>query len=269
MFFDSHCHLCSEQLASQLPGVLQRARDANVTRILNIGDSIESSYAALTQISVAREYDITVKTSAGVHPQNALEFDFGSTPGVLREIAADKNVVAIGEIGLDFVYDDSHQKFPGASRELQAGVLRAQLELAIELDLPVVIHNREADAELLKIVREYSRHGNLRGVFHCFGSSPDVARRILDLNFHLGFTGIVSFKNAPEVREVAAFCPLEKLLIETDAPYLAPVPHRGKTNEPGFLPYIAQVIAQTRSVSMEEIAVQTTENAQRLFSWRF
>ena len=268
MFFDSHCHLTSEQLAPQLSGVLQRARDANVTQILNIGDTIESSRAALTQIPLAQEFGIEMKTSAGVHPQNALDFNFDSTPRVLCEIAENKNVVAIGEIGLDFVYDDSHGKFPGASRDLQARVLRAQLELAIELDLPVVIHNREADDALLEIIAEYSRpEGNLHGVFHCFGSSLDVARRVLDFGFHLGFTGIVSFKNAPNIREIAAFCPLEKLLIETDAPYLAPAPHRGKTNEPSFLPKIAEVIAQTRNVSVEEIAAQTTRNARRLFKF--
>ncbi len=268
MFFDSHCHLTSEALAPQLPGVLHRAREANVTRILNIGDTIESSRVALTQIPIAKEYGIQIKTSAGVHPQNALEFSFDATPGVLREIAADQNVVAIGEIGLDFAYDDSHEKFPGASRELQARVLRAQLELAIELDLPVVIHNREADDSLLKIIAEYSQPGgSLRGVFHCFGSSIEVARRVLDFGFHLGFTGIVTFKNAPDIREIAAFCPLEKLLIETDAPYLAPMPHRGKTNEPSFLPRIAEVIAQTRNVSVEEIATQTTHNAQQIFKF--
>ena len=267
MFFDSHCHLTSDALAPQLPGVLQRARDANVTQILNIGDTVESSRAALAQILIAKEYEIEIKTSAGVHPQNALEFCFDSTLGVLREIAADKNVVAIGEIGLDFVYDDNHEKFPGASRELQAKVFRAQLDLAIELDLPVVIHNREADEAILKIIAEYSQPGALRGVFHCFGSSLDVARRVLNLGFHLGFTGIISFKNAPEIREIAAFCPPEKLLIETDAPYLAPAPHRGKTNEPSFVPRIAEVMAEVRHVSIEEIAANTTNNACRLFGY--
>jgi TatD DNase family protein len=266
MLFDSHCHLTSEPLAPQLSEVLQRARDAAVTRVLNIGDSIATSRAALAQIPLAQEHGVQMRTSAGVHPQNALEFCFDSTPGVLRELAADKNVVAIGEIGLDFVYDDTHERFPGASRDLQAGVLRAQLELAIELDLPVVIHNREADEALLEIIAEYSRpEDNLRGVFHCFGSSPEVARRVLDLGFHLGFTGIVTFKNAPEIREVAALCPSEKLLIETDAPYLAPAPYRGKTNEPSFLPHVAAVVAQTRNVPVEEVASQTTQNAQRLF----
>jgi TatD DNase family protein len=266
MLFDSHCHLTSEPLAPQLSGVLQRAREAGVTRVLNIGDSIETSRAALAQIPIAQEYDVEMKASAGVHPQNATEFCFDSTPGVLRALAADKSVVAIGEIGLDFVYDENHPRFPGAPRDLQAGVLRAQLQLALELNLPVVIHNREADEALLQIVAEYSRpEGALRGVFHCFGSSLDTARRVLDFGFYLGFTGIVTFKNAPAIREVAAFCPPEKLLIETDAPYLAPTPQRGKTNEPSFLPHIAEAIAQTRNVSVAEIAAQTSRNARQLF----
>lgn len=267
MLFDSHCHLTSEPLASQLPGVLRRSREAGVTRVLNIGDSIAASHAALAQIPLAKEFGVVMRVSAGVHPQNAAEFDSATTPGVLRALAADENVVAIGEIGLDFVYDETHQKFPGAPRAVQAKVLRAQLELAGELDLPVVIHNREADEELLKVVAEYAReYSRLRGVFHCFGSSLAVARRVLDLGFHLGFTGIATFKNAPEVREVAAFCPLEKLLIETDAPYLAPVPHRGKINEPSFLPHIARAIAQARHVAEEEIIAHTTRSAAQLFA---
>lgn len=261
MFFDSHCHLTSDCLSSQLDDVLYRAREAGVTRVLNIGDTMESSRAALDQISRAKNLGIEMHASAGVHPQNALQWDFSSTAALLRSLACDPNIVAIGEIGLDFVYDDSHQKFPGASRELQERVLRAQLELALELDLPVVIHNREADEDLLRVLREYS---DLRGVFHCFTSSLEIARRVLDMNFHLGFGGILTFKSAGEVREVAKFCPREKMLIETDAPYLSPVPFRGKTNEPSFLPRTAAVLGSLRSQSIEEIAAITTANVRAL-----
>ena len=264
MFFDSHCHLSSDALAPQLAGVLQRARDANVSRILNIGDTIESSQLALAQIEKAKTYGVEMRASVGIHPQNALEFSFDDTPGVLRELAQEPNVAAMGEIGLDFVYDDNHEKYPGASREMQERVLRAQLDLARELDLPVVIHNREADQDLLRVLREYS---GLRGVVHCFGSSIEVAQRVLELGFHLGFTGIISFKNAGAIRDVAKFCPLEKLLIETDAPYLAPIPHRGKTNEPGFVPIVAGVLAGLRECSIEEIGAITSDNTQRLFDF--
>lgn len=264
MFFDSHCHLTSDSLASQLPEALQRAREAHVTHLLNIGDDVESSRTALTQIALAGQHGITMRATAGVHPQKALEFTLEHTPQALRELAADPNVVAIGEIGLDYVYDDSHEHFPGASRSWQQQVFRAQLELARELDLPVVIHNREADEDLLAIT---ARYPGVRGVFHCFGSAPAVAKRVLDLGFHLGFTGIVTFKNAGAVREVVELCPLERMLIETDAPYLAPVPHRGKTNEPGFVPLVAQTIAALRQKTLMEIAAQTTGNAQRLFDF--
>jgi TatD DNase family protein len=262
MFFDSHCHLTAEVLASQLDDVLQRARAAGVTRILNIGDSLASSRAALGQISLAKNHGIEMFVTAGVHPQNALQFDERSV-GVLRALAEDKSVVAIGEIGLDFVYDDSHEKFPGATRAVQEEVLRAQLELARERGLPVVIHNREADDALLRVLREYS---GLRGVFHCFGSSLEVARQVLDLGFYLGFTGLITFKNADAVREVAKLCPLDRTLIETDAPYLAPVPHRGKTNEPAFVPRVAEQLAQLHGSTLEAIAERTTRNAQRLFA---
>lgn len=264
MFFDSHCHLTSDSLAPQLAGVLSRARDANVNRVLNIADTIKSSQTALTQIPVAQNYGMEMRATAGIHPQNALEFLFSETPGVLRQLAGNQNIVAIGEIGLDFVYDDHHEKYPGASRQQQEEVLRAQLDLARELDLPVVIHNREADEDLLRVLQEYS---DLRGVLHCFGSSIEVAGRVLDLGLHLGFTGIISFKNAGEIREVARACPPDKMLIETDAPYLAPIPHRGQTNEPAFVPLVAGVLAGLRECSVEEIGKITSANAQRLFGF--
>ena len=263
MFFDSHCHLSSDALASQLPGVIQRAHDANVTRVLNIGDTIESSQASLSQIETAKNHGVKMRASAGIHPQNALQFS-NETIGVLRELAQNENIVTIGEIGLDFVYDDKHEHFPGATREAQAGVLRAQMELARELHLPVVLHSRESDDVMLQILAEYS---DVRGVVHCFGSSVEVAKRVLDLGFHLGFTGIISFKNAGEIREVAKICPIEKMLIETDAPYLAPIPHRGKTNEPSFVPLVAGVLAGLRDCSTEEIGEITSHNAQQLFGF--
>jgi TatD DNase family protein len=262
VFFDSHCHLTSEVLASQLEEVLKRARAAEVTRVLNIGDTLATSQTAISQIPAAQVHDIEMFVSVGVHPQNALQFD-AHTIGVLRTLAEDENVVAIGEIGLDHVYDDSHEKFPGATRAVQESVLRAQLELARDLDLPVVIHNRESDDALLRVMREYS---GLRGVFHCFSSSLDVARQALDLGFYLGFTGLVTFKSAEAVREVARFCPLDRMLVETDAPYLAPVPHRGKANEPAFVPRVAELLAQLHGSTPEAFGEVTTHNALRLLA---
>lgn len=260
MYFDSHCHLTSEVLAVQLDEMLQRMRAADVTRVLNIGDTLATSQAALAQIPTAQAHGIEMWVSVGVHPQNALRYE-AHTLGALRKLASDARVAAIGEIGLDYVYDDQHEKFPGATRAVQEAVLRAQLDLARELALPVIIHNREADEALLRVLREYS---GLRGVFHCFSSSLDVARQALDLGFYLGFTGLVTFKSAEAVREVARFCPLDRMLVETDAPYLAPVPHRGKTNEPSFVPLLAAYLAELLGNTPQAVGEITTRNALEL-----
>lgn len=262
MFFDSHCHLSSTRLTSQIDDVMNRARAANVTRILNIADSLPNSHEVLAQSQALQNRGHAVFSTVGVHPQRALEFS-DSTIDELRELTKNQLVRAIGEIGLDFVYDDTHPQYPGATRKQQEIAFRAQLDLAVELNLPVVIHNREANEALLKVVEDYA--GKLRGVFHCFGSSPEVAKRVLGLGFHLGFTGLVTFKNAEIVRDVARLCPLNKTLIETDAPYLAPVPHRGKTNEPSFVPLVAKQLAELHKSSVEEIGKITTQNACELF----
>ncbi len=261
VFFDSHCHLTSDELAADFDGVLQRASDAQVTAFLNIGDALESSRAALEQAKRACLRGISMWATAGVHPQRALEWDENSDE-LLRTLVNNAEVVAIGEIGLDFVYDETHSQHPGATRAVQEKVLRMQLEIARELQMPVVLHNREADERLPAIMAEFP---DIAGVFHCFGSSLEVARRVLDLGFYLGFTGLVTFKNAQSVRDVAQFCPLDRLLIETDAPYLAPVPFRGKTNEPSYLPRVAATIAELHGISVEECARITSENARRLF----
>lgn len=261
MFFDSHCHLTSEQLAPDFAGLLERAKTQNVSGFLNIGDDLTTSRRALEQAQEAQSQGAQMWSSAGVHPQNALSWNPYSRDE-LRALVTSSQVVAIGEIGLDFVYDEAHPQHPGARREVQQDVLRAQLQLALELKLPVVLHNREADDALLAVVAEFS---SLRGVFHCFGSDADVARHVLEMGFHLGFTGLVTFKNAESVRDVARICPLERMLIETDAPYLAPVPFRGKTNEPSYLPRVAETLAGLRNISVEEIGRITSENARRLF----
>lgn len=266
MFLDSHCHLTSPELSADIAGVLERAVATQVTGFLNIGDNIESSHAACAQAAQAQQQGIKVWATAGVHPQHALEYNDqakGTTEAILA-LAKHPLVRAIGEIGLDFVYDDQHPQYPGASREVQADVLRQQLTIAITLGLPVVIHNREADEALLAIMQDYSNKLP-GGVFHCFGSSLEVARRVLDLGFHLGFTGLVTFKNAAGVREVAKFCPIDRLLIETDAPYLAPVPYRGKTNEPSYLPRVAETIASIHNLDVAEVSDRTTHNAMQLF----
>ncbi len=263
MFFDSHCHLNSERLAPDFDALLHRAREANVSHFLNIADDFASAQIAIEQAETANACGFTMRTTAGVHPQNANEYaNNADASRKLNDLLQHENVVAVGEIGLDYFYDETHPEHPGATREVQQIVMRQQIEIALQHNLPVVIHNRDADDDLLRIVRQYP---DLRGVFHCFGSSVEVSHRVLELGFHLGFTGIITFKNAQNVRDVAQICPLERILIETDAPYLAPVPHRGKTNEPSFVARVAETLAQLRDVSTDEIGAMTTHNAQQLF----
>lgn len=257
MFFDSHCHLSDSRLFADFDAVLARAYDANVSQILSVAVDLDDCATILGFV------DDQIYASAGVHPQAALTWNADSAARLL-ELAKHSGVVAIGEIGLDFLYDDSHADHPGATRAHQEMVFAEQLQLAAQLQLPVIIHNRFADERLIAIVDEH-KHALAGGVFHCFGSSTNVARRVLDLGFHLGFAGIVTFKNALETQEVARMCPLERMLIETDAPYLAPHPKRGKTNEPGFVPLVAAKIGELRGLRAEEIGEITATNARRLF----
>ncbi|HEX8549988.1 MAG TPA: TatD family hydrolase [Abditibacteriaceae bacterium] len=257
--FDSHCHLTSEALRDDFENVVTRAHAAGVTHCLDVADTLDSARAAI--IHARAELPIWLRATAGVHPQNALQWNEGAA-AELRELASEPEVVAIGEIGLDWIYDEKHPHYPGATRERQTEVFREQLQIARELNLPVVIHNRESDAEILEVVKDFD---DVRGVFHCWAGSVEAAQQALELGFFLGFTGLATFKNAENVREVARLCPLDKLLIETDAPYLAPIPHRGKTNEPSFMPFIATKLAEVKGVTTQELAQITTANALALF----
>jgi len=261
MYFDSHCHLTDERLATDYAGILSRMQNLAVRGFINIGSDIESSQAALEQCKLAREQDFICGASAGFHPHQANEFNTDSAK-VLLELWNNPLCVAAGEIGLDYFYDESHPEYPGPTRRVQQKVLLTQLQLAAENNMPVIIHNREADDDLIDAISQFP---TLRGVFHCFNSSWEVAQKVLSHGFYLGFTGMVTFKNAASVREVAHNCPLDRLLIETDSPYLAPVPHRGKTNEPSFVPLVAQTIANERQTSIDEIAQASTDNAKTLF----
>lgn len=258
MFFDSHCHLSDARLFADLPATLERATAAQVTQILSVSTDLDDT-AQILQFADAKR----VFASAGVHPASALKWHEES-PARLMTLAHNARVVAIGECGLDYVYDETHPEFPGATRARQAQVFEAQLVAAARLQLPVVIHNRDADSDVLAILENH-RKRLIGGVFHCFGSSPQIAQRVLDLGFHLGFTGIVTFKNARQLQEIAQSCPIERILIETDAPYLAPAPHRGQMNQPSFVPFVAQKIGELRGMSREEIGAISTRNAQRLF----
>ena len=259
MFFDSHCHLTDPRLFSQLAEVLARAHNSHVGAMMSISSDLDDTARILKLCQPNR-----IWASAGVHPASALSWNDETSAAKLTNFARDERVLAIGEIGLDYIYDDAHADYPGATRARQAEVFEAQLQIAADNHLPIVIHNREADEDLLAIVSAWKDRLS-GGVFHCFGSSPTIAKRVLDLGFHLGFTGIVSFKNARQTQDVAALCPLDQMLIETDAPYLAPVPMRGKTNEPSFVPFVAAKIAAIKNLPVEETGALTTANARKLF----
>ncbi len=282
MLIETHAHLDYPDFANDLDDVLRRAADAGVTRIITIGTSIQSSRRA---IALAEKYP-AVYAAIGVHPtyvEEAEEDVF--TP--LRELAKNPRVVAIGETGLDYHRLPSEkvskekqvqvmsalrtetdeeieaQIRDGAYKSKQASLFQQQLDLAVELGLNAVIHQRDAWADTLNIMHPYT--GKLRGVFHCFGGSLDQAKEVLDLDHLVSFTGIVTFKNGASVREVAAHIPLWKFMVETDCPYLAPVPFRGKRSEPAHTRIVAETIAAARQTSLEEIAEATTETAEKFF----
>jgi TatD DNase family protein len=237
------------------PGVLARAEAAGVKRMICIGTGIESSRAVL---SLAEKWS-QIHAVVGIHPNHVPDERPDFSPA-LREIASARRVCAIGETGLDYfrlAKDDT------AGRAAQAAAFRAQLDLAVELSLPVVIHERAAWDDTRAILREYT--GRVRAVFHCFGKTPDHAREVLALGHLVSFTGIVTFKNAPDAQASAAAVPLDSFMVETDCPYLAPVPHRGKKCEPAFVRHTAEHIAALRGIPLEELAAATEATANRFF----
>lgn len=252
MLVDSHCHLDFPELAEGLPGVLERMRAADVTHALTISTTLATFPAV--QALAAREANVWC--SAGVHPDERRDG---------REVALDElcamarepRVVAIGETGLDYYRVEG-------DTEWQRERFRVHIRAARRSRKPLVIHTRAAAEDTLRLMREEGA-GEAGGVMHCFTERWEVAEAALALGFHISFSGIVTFKNAAEVREVARRVPLERMLVETDSPYLAPVPHRGKTNEPGFVRHVAEEIARLRGVSLEAIAEATTGNFFRLF----
>ena len=282
MLIETHAHLDYPDFASDFDEVLRRAGEAGVTRIITIGTSVESSRRA---VELAEKHP-NVFAVIGVHPTHADQaIDDVITP--LRELAKNPRVVAIGETGLDYhrlpSVETGKQRNvqvfnalgsateeqleagieDGAYKSKQADLFEEQLDLAVDLGLNVVIHQRDAWEDTLEILRPYT--GRVRGVFHCFGGSFEQAEEVIGLDHLVSFTGIVTFKNGREVREVAARVPLNKFMVETDCPYLAPVPFRGKRAEPAHTRLVAEEIAKARGVSLEEIAGATTRTAEQFF----
>jgi len=253
MLIDSHVHLNDKRFDRDRDILIRSLKDNGVELVINIGINLRTS---IDSVNLANKYH-NIYTSVGVHPHAAKEVT-EATMEELEKLTENKKVIAIGETGLDFYYDNS-------PRDIQRKWFKEQLELAKKLDLPAIIHSREADQETYDIIKK-SQDGSLRGVMHCFSGDINMAEKYIDLGFHIALGGVVTFKNAEATKEVAKSIALEKLLIETDCPYLTPVPYRGKRNEPIFVRYVAEKIAEIKDISIDEVAEYTNRNTKELFS---
>ena len=255
MFIDSHAHIDGPDFDHDRDEMLARARAACVSTILNVGTGDPHSGALERALELGRKHSF-IYTALGVHPHDSRHYDDKAEEKIKSLIG--ERVLAWGEIGLDFHYDHS-------PRDVQVAVFKRQLRAARECDLPVVIHTREAEAETIEILRSDYEGAERRGVFHCFSGSMALAKSAIELGFMISFSGIVTFKKADELRNIAAEVPLDRLFIETDCPYLTPVPHRGKRNEPGFVVEVARCLADIHGVDVEEMGRITAENFRRFF----
>lgn len=255
MFTDSHAHIDGPEFDADRETIVERARAAGVTTILNVGTGDPHSGAFERAVEVGRKFP-SVYTAIGVHPHDARFYDDAAESRIKQLIETGERVVAWGEIGLDFHYDNS-------PRDVQVEVFRRQLRAARACDLPVIIHTREAESETIEILLGEYDGAARRGVFHCFSGSRELAEQALALDFMISFSGIVTFRKAEDLRGVAKMVPLDRLLVETDCPFLAPVPYRGKRNEPAYVVEVARCIAELRGIEVDEIARLTTENFRR------
>jgi TatD DNase family protein len=255
MFVDSHAHLDGPEF-NDIEDVLKRAREAGIKAILNVcaGDPSTGTLERAAEFCESREH---IYGAVGVHPHDAKLYD-ESIERRIRSLLVKPCMVALGEIGLDYHYDHS-------PREVQRAVFARQLQLACELKLPVIIHSREADEDTVSILRSEISGRQRPGIMHCFGGGEGLATAALDLGFLISFAGNVTFKKADSLRDIARQVPLDRLLIETDCPFLAPVPLRGRRNEPSFVPHTAAALAALHSTSVEEIGQRTTKNFLSLF----
>jgi TatD DNase family protein len=248
---DSHAHLHMDEFNEDRSDVVQRAKEVGLTALITIGTSVADSERAL---ETAMRYDF-VYASVGVHPHEVKDMD-SSTVDSLRELARREKVVAVGEIGLDFYYLHS-------PKELQFHHFADQLDLAVELDLPVIIHDRDAHRETMEFLAY--RKGRLRGVLHCFSGDVEMAAKCVDLGFYISIAGPVTYKKSEPLQKIAGQMPIETLLVETDAPYLAPQPWRGKRNEPAYVVETARRVAELRGISLAKLEEATEQNTRRLF----
>jgi TatD DNase family protein len=255
MLVDSHCHLDFDDFAGDFDDVLARAAAAGVGAM----QTICTRLSQFEQVSAIADRYPNIWCSVGIHPHHVAEEDDFTAADLLDRVAAHSKVIGIGETGLDFHYDMS-------PRGEQEAAFRSHIEAARESQLPLIVHTRNADAETCRILRDEAGRGAFPGVIHCFSVGREVAETALELGFYISLSGIVTFKNAQQLRDIARDIPLERLLLETDAPYLAPMPHRGKRNEPAYVRDTAQYVADLKGLTYAELAAQTGENFFNLFS---
>ena len=251
MLFDSHAHLDDEKFDADREEVIARAFEQGVTGIINVGACMASSARS---VALAAKYE-GIYAGVGIHPheaQHAQETDYEQ----LAVWSKQDKVVAIGEIGLDYYYDLS-------PRDLQRTVFVRQIDVARQMDMPLIIHDRDAHGDILDVLKKEAK--GLRGVLHCFSGSLEMAKEIIKLGFYISIAGPITFKNAAKLPEIAASIPLERLLIETDCPYLTPHPHRGKRNEPAYVKLIAEQVAALRGLELPALSKATSENVKRVF----
>lgn len=257
LLIDTHCHISFPEFSQDFEEVLDRARKAGVGKMISVGCDLKSCDGSL---ELAKKYDFVYAT-LGLHPYEAREVTESLMKKWEEFARANKKIVAIGECGLDYF----KARVP---KDLQKQAFRLHLSLAQKLNLPVIVHNRNADEESFEILREFngeSEKPHIRAVFHCYGSNLEFAQKIWDVGYMTSFTGVITYPNASELREVVKACPLDKFMVETDCPYLAPQMYRGKRNEPAFVKGVAYQIAKSKGVSFDEVCRISTENAQRFF----
>ena len=250
MLFDTHAHLDDTAFDADRDSLLTGLREKGIGFVMNAGCSLQSSRNILL---LAERYS-WLYASVGSHPDCADEVN-EEVIAQYRKMCSHEKVKAIGEIGLDYHYED-------IPREIQKKAFRMQMALAQELDLPVIVHERDAHDDGMEIVREFP---GVKGVFHCYSGSAEMARQLVNMGGYIGFTGVLTFKNARKAVETATSIPLDRIVLETDCPYMAPEPYRGKRNDPGYLPKMAEKLAEIRGITVEEAVRITTENAKRLY----
>ena len=256
IFIDSHCHIDGKAFDGERDEIVRRAKDAGVKAMLNIGTGNPHDGEIAKAVEVAELYE-NVFASVGVHPHDAKLYD-DKAEETLVNLTKSAKVIAWGEIGLDYYYDHS-------PRDVQREVFIRQIRKAKQLDLPIIIHSRDADDETVEILTDECSYKGFRGIMHCFGGTAEMAESLMKLGFLISFAGNVTFKKAENLRDAARVVPLEKLLIETDCPFLTPIPFRGKRNEPAFVVHTAQFLADFYEVELEKIANQTSENFLKFF----